>query len=104
MLVEQGLMPPGLPSCETRMFHSRLRQAAWGGNCLSPNESAITLNSAPSKPEIKAKAGAAESSEEGGGSRLLREKPSSLCLSDRKGDADDWGGLMTCLALSGMRS
>jgi hypothetical protein len=74
-----------------------------GENCVSPNESAITLNPAPSKPEIKAKSGAAESSEEGGGSRLLREKPSSLCLSNRKGDTDDCGGLM-CLALSGMRS
>ena len=74
-----------------------------GENCLSPNESAITLNPAPSKPEIKAKAEAAESSEEGGGRRFLREKPSSLCLSNRKGDTDDWGGLM-CLALSEMRS
>ena len=75
-----------------------------GENCLSPNESAITLNPAPSKPEIKAKTGAAESSKEGGGSRLPREKPSSLCLSNRKDDTDDWGGLMMCLALSGMRS
>ena len=29
-------MPPGLPFCEARMFHSRLREAAWGKTAYHP--------------------------------------------------------------------
>ena len=75
-----------------------------GKNYLSPNESDITLNPAPSEPEIKAKARVGERSDEGGGSRLLREKANSLCLSNRKGDTDDWGGVIMSLAPTGMRN
>lgn len=92
-------MTPGLPSYEARMFHSRLRQAAWEKTTYHPMN-----QTSPSEPEIKAKARVGERSDEGGGSRLLREKASSLCLSNRKGDTDDWGGVIMYLTPTGVRS
>ena len=35
---------------------------------------------------------------------MLREKANSLCLSNRKGDTDDWGGVIMSLAPTGMRN